>query len=406
MRSLFRASDWFTNQSFAQLRWLTARFSNALIIALFFAIASAAHAAPRDQQQKLNETLADLAESKKEQAALAKKQAAIEAEMAKLQTHATELAERLQVSERRVTSEEKALSAVSGKLDSRQKEFEARKADYAATVITMLRMKRMPMTAVYSASPEEFGTLMQTASVLEKTNRAVAAKANALRKDMGELKELRGETAIRRTRTNAETEALEKEKAALEKAIKARQKLQSEILVDKAKAEEQVARLSRESASLQELLSKLEREPKAATPPKKTARAVARGSMSAPVAGEAIHRFGEAKNGGETYRGMVIRARPGATVVAPNDGQVVFTGPFRDYGNMLLIKHPGGYISLIAGVGRVTTAMNQNVGKGEPVAVMGASKDPEVYVELRDSSAKPVDPADWFANLSTKMSQR
>ena len=102
---------------------------------------------------------------------------------------------------------------------------------------------------------------------------------------------------------------------------------------------------------------------------------------------------------------MVFKGRANATVVAPFDGEVVFTGPFRDYGNMVLIKHKNGYISLIAGLGKVDTGLNQTASRGEPIGTMPASGNGEAYVELRDADAKPIDPSDWFANVGGKLAQ-
>ena len=112
-----------------------------------------------------------------------------------------------------------------------------------------------------------------------------------------------------------------------------------------------------------------------------------------------MHRFGEHKNANENWRGVVVRTRAKATVVAPADGEVVFTGPFRDYGTMVLIKHRSGLISLIAGLGEVRASLNQQVLRGEPVGTMPASVNPEAYIELRDRDSKPIDPGGGFANL-------
>lgn len=175
-------------------------------------------------------------------------------------------------------------------------------------------------------------------------------------------------------------------------------------------AQEQVAKLSRESASLQELLGKLEANEKAqqklSPAPKPSAKLrhfdAAKGSARAPVSGQVLHRFGEPNASNGSYRGMVFKAREGATVVAPYDGQIVFTGPFRDYGNMVLIKHSNGYISLIAGLGKVSVGLNQPAIRGEPIGTMPEEGRAEAYVELRDTAAKPIDPADWFANVIGK----
>jgi septal ring factor EnvC (AmiA/AmiB activator) len=371
-------------------------------------LATSAHAAPNDaQQKKLTETLATLSKTKDEQAALAKRQAEVEAELARLQTRSAEIAERLQVAERRVSNEESALVTASGKLSAKGREFEARKAEYAATVATLLRLRNLPMTTVF-AQPEDVHQLLRTGSVLEETNKAVAEKAKALRRDLIALKELKSDAKEKRTRTAVETAALNAEQAKLDKALAEREKLQASIAADRKEAEAKIAKLSKESESLQTLLKKLDVEEKAeearAKQPAKSKSTKrfdsAKGTLRPPVSGDVVHRYGEKKSANETYRGTVIRARSGATVVAPYDGEVVFTGPFRDYGNMLLIKHSNGYISLVAGLGKINTRLNQTVIRGEPVALTATGTMPEIYVELRDSDAKPIDPGDWFAKLA------
>ena len=381
-------------------------------VGMFF-WAQVAVAADAPPQQQLNQTLETLAKTKENDAALQKRLASVRQEYETLQNHSTELAERLQISERRVGSEEKALADVSGRLATKQKEFDERKADYARTVTTLLRMRELPMTALF-AEPDHGQQLIEAAGVLEKTNVAVAKKARALAQDLQELKALKNDTALRRKRTEAETAALDTEQQQLAKALQARQKLQAQLSADHAHEQEKVAALSHESESLQALISKLDAAARAQAKVEKTVPVAppsrkftgAKGSLHAPVSGEVLHRYGDRKSAGETYRGMVFRARPGATVVAPYDGEVVFTGPFRDYGNMLLIKHQNGYISLISGVGKLTASLHQNVIRGEPVALMGSDKNAEAYVELRDSDAKPIDPGDWFANVGKVITQK
>ena len=100
---------------------------------------------------------------------------------------------------------------------------------------------------------------------------------------------------------------------------------------------------------------------------------------------------------------MVLRARAGGSVVAPSAGEVVFTGPFRDYGRMVLIKHKDKHISLLAGMGSISVALNQQVARGEPLGTMGNTSPIELYVELRADS-KPVDPAAWYATTVATVS--
>ena len=52
-------------------------------------------------------------------------------------------------------------------------------------------------------------------------------------------------------------------------------------------------------------------------------------------------------------KGVTLATRAGATVVSPFDGVVAFAGPFRGYGELLIIEHTEGYHTLLAGLGRI-----------------------------------------------------
>lgn len=376
----------------------------ACIAAVFVLLVSNAHAA-NSQQQKLDATLKNLAQSKQTEAELAKKLAATEAEMQKLREQSTALAEKLQQSERSVSTQEDALAKANTEYATKRAEFELRKADYTKTVLSLIRMHQLPPTVVFS-SAQDAQTLLRSASVLEKTNSVVAEKAARLRSDMNSIRTLQGEIKRRDLMTREERTKLAKQQASLKSALNQRQNVQSRLNADHARAQAKVAELSRQSASLQELIGKLAAHEKADPSPKSSVKLrdfdSSKGSARAPVAGDVIHHFGDKQNGNSTYRGMVFKTRAGATVVSPYDGEVVFTGPFRDYGNMVLIKHKNGYISLIAGLSTVSASVNQAALRGEPVGSMPATGSGEAYVELRGSDAKPIDPADWFANVVAK----
>ena len=134
-----------------------------------------------------------------------------------------------------------------------------------------------------------------------------------------------------------------------------------------------------------------------------------------PVRGRLIAGFGTGSEAFGQARGIVLETRPQAQVVAPFDGQIVFTGPFRSYGQILIIEHRGGYHTVLAGLGRVDAVVGQWLAAGEPVGVMGSSDasaanqgnapdapsqdHPKLYVELRHSG-QPVDPAPWFGTFT------
>jgi murein hydrolase activator len=114
-----------------------------------------------------------------------------------------------------------------------------------------------------------------------------------------------------------------------------------------------------------------------------------------PAQGDIITSFGAATANGPS-RGLSIRTRADAAVTAPAAGRVVFAGPFRAYGQMLIISHGEGYHSLIAGLTRLDAKNQQMIQAGEPVGVMGSGGEATaLYFELR-RGGDAVNPAGWL----------
>ena len=139
----------------------------------------------------------------------------------------------------------------------------------------------------------------------------------------------------------------------------------------------------------------------------KTLRALdaPRAEMVWPAAGELVHRFGEADRYGRPGQGLTLQATPGGAVVAPFDGRVDFVGYFRDYGLILIMRHAGGYHSLLAGLGRADVTVGQWLLAGEPVGSLPAADDGtagvSLYCELR-REGRPVDPQSRLGSRDEK----
>jgi septal ring factor EnvC (AmiA/AmiB activator) len=130
-----------------------------------------------------------------------------------------------------------------------------------------------------------------------------------------------------------------------------------------------------------------------------------RGRLPMPVNGVKLREFGRPDPVGGVEKGLSIATRAGAQVTAPNDGWVVYAGPFRSYGQLLILNAGGGYHILLAGMERISVELGQFVLTGEPVAIMGNGSpnagtgvsQPVLYVEFRKDGT-PVDPGPWWAN--------
>jgi murein hydrolase activator len=125
------------------------------------------------------------------------------------------------------------------------------------------------------------------------------------------------------------------------------------------------------------------------------------GQLQAPVLGHLVRAFGADTDAGPA-NGISYRAPPAARVVSPCAGRVDFAGPFRSYGQLLIVNCGGGYHFVLAGLDRLDVQLGRPVQAGEPVGVMpgwdphAAGGDrPALYVELRHDG-QPVNPAPFI----------
>ena len=139
--------------------------------------------------------------------------------------------------------------------------------------------------------------------------------------------------------------------------------------------------------------------------------AEARGLLPQPVNGNVVKRFGDRDDLGGTAQGISVSTRANAQVNSPADGWVVYAGPFRSYGQLLIINAGGGYHVLLAGMERIDVQLGQFVLAGEPVAAMATPRlasagaldmgaiQPVLYIEFR-KDGNSIDPAPWWADSS------
>ena len=125
-----------------------------------------------------------------------------------------------------------------------------------------------------------------------------------------------------------------------------------------------------------------------------------RGKLRLPVRGELAGLFGSRRKGGGTSRlkGIFIRAPEGRPVRAIAAGQVVFADWMRGFGNLLIIDHGEGYLSVYADNESLLKQVGDVVAPGEPVATVGATggnQESGLYFELRHFG-KPFDPLAWI----------
>lgn len=165
--------------------------------------------------------------------------------------------------------------------------------------------------------------------------------------------------------------------------------VQAALATDVRRLQGEGARLAARAATLRELVDGLTRH---------TARILPRLSLLTPAEGRLTGRFGAPNAVGVPAQGLSWRTAPNAIVVAPADGRVAFTGPFGNYGRIVIIEHGDGVLSLLSGLGGARVTAGQRVRGGGIVGLMG-DRNPTLYLEVRSGGA-PIDPRPWLRKSS------
>ena len=351
----------------------------------------------------------------------------------KLNQQLIDAAARIRAVETEVAATQDRLKPLDTREQALRQSLEARRGVMAEVLAALQRIGRHPPPALMVTAQDALQSLrsaMMLGAVLPEMRQA----ADLLIADLAELTDLRAQIAGERDGLSRELLGLSLERQRLGLLTDQRQKQQADreqaLAAERARAGE----LAREADNLKDLIAKLDpglaariaREEKApeARPdfaalndPGRLAPAIAfasaKGRLPLPVNGARIKEFGAPDGVGGTEKGLTVAARPGAQITAPCDGWVVYAGPFRNYGQLLILNAGSGYHVLLAGMDRISVDLGQFVVTGEPVAVMGgggaqapaalvagpgqaSSAHSVLYVEFRKDGT-PVDPGPWWA---------
>ena len=367
-----------------------------------------------EQQQKSAET----------EAAIKREIEEIGADRRKLNQALIDTATRVRDVETKVTTTEARLKPLDEQERTIRASLDSRRGVIGEVLAALQRIGRRPPPALIS-SPEDALQSVRTAMVLGAVLPEMRDQVASLAHDLSGLVTVRKQIAAERDTLKQELASLGDERTRMSALVAERQKQQAEREQALAAERSRAADLAKQADNLKDLIAKLEQGATPATraargdqslsaqhDPGRLAPAVAfaslRGHMPNPVNGVKLKVFGDPDGMGGSEKGVSIATRAGAQVTAPADGWVVYAGPFRSYGQLLILNVGGGYHVLLAGMDRISVDLGQFVLTGEPVAVMGngsqiaavlatGSSQPVLYVELRKDGT-PVDPGPWWAS--------
>src|SRR5271163_313668 len=387
----------------------------------------------KQRDQDLNAALGRQRDSAQSQLKLRAEIAVLSQDRRKFNQQLIDTAAKIRDVEANIDATRARLAPLDQREQSFRKSLDDRRGAIAEILAALQRIGRQPPPALL-VRPEDALQAVRTAIALGAVLPDMRAQGDALAGDLADLLAVRKDIATEHDRLAHDLDLLGREQLRMNVLIEERQKKQTatEEALDAERA--RAADLARQADGLKDLIAKLESGLDAATrtahaearsieedatrpdlaalkDPGRLTPAVAfaatRGHLRLPVNGLKIREFGGSDGVGGTQRGQSIATHAGAQITAPCDGWVVYAGPFRSYGQLLILNAGGGYHVLLAGMERISVDLGQFVLTGEPVAMMGngsqvtatvaaGSKQPVLYVEFRKDGT-PIDPSPWWA---------
>ncbi len=238
-----------------------------------------------------------------------------------------------------------------------------------------------------------------------ETERAARSDAiAALNQSQAELLELQSEKKAQAAQAASDLQN-EKSRAA-ELASKAKSLEDLLAAIDKKKRDD-AARQVAEAKAAEQAADDAKRRADELTMRSALPLSAARGKLLLPVNGQVTMHFGDETGLGTTLQGMAISADANMNVISPVAAKVEFAGPFRSYGELLILNAGEGYLVLLAGMKQISVELGQTIKAGEPLGQMGdgpsnlavlgeTAKTPELYIEFRKDNTA-IDPAPWWA---------
>ena len=404
------------------------------VLALMLRPVMAADVSKADLAKMEREVQAQNLEHKKLQAQATQ----ISLELTRISKDMIASAKQIQNSEEKISRMESELETLRADLKKAEENFVVEDDNLIKTLSALQNLALKPTEALF-VQPLTPVEIIRSAMLLREAVPYLQENATRIREDLEKIENQKNLVEKQVARIIRQKKILENEHEQMKALVQRKSKIRNAVEIKSVKAKKKVERLASQANDLRDLLNKLEKQRqeklrrqeeerrrlaelkaaearRAAEETKKLEEkqradlikfkpevinevgenfVKAKGHLLRPARGPVVTAYGEQMSKGVTSKGIIIKTRSQAQVISPYDGTVIFAGPFRGYGNLIIIEHGQGYLSLLAGLEEVDCELGQMLLAGEPVGQMPESGDARLYVELRKDN-HPVNPLTWI----------
>ena len=378
------------------------------LAALLFAGGSASGESIGEEKQALIVAKRDAEAAKARSARYEAESVRATAAAAKARAQAAAVAARIQAAEADIAAAEARIRIIDALRRDQRARLAARQGPIVRLVAALEAIARRP-PALALVQPGSVSDVAHVRALLGAALPVIAERTEGLRAEVERGRRLRVQADQAVSLLMQGQDRLRAERAHLLR-LEAEQRQRSQALTDSAMIEsDRAIALGEKARDIVELMRVLNDQAavrdrlislpgpllrpavpgQAPPPPDRIAAPALAPDYRLPVLGQIVTGLGEVSEAGIRARGLTIRARAGAQVIAPAEGRIIYAGPFRSYGDIVIIDHGHGWTTLLTSLATLSVAIGDQVDQGSPVGRAGASR-PMVTVELRHGG-RPVD---------------
>ncbi|MFS2108304.1 murein hydrolase activator EnvC [Sphingomonas sp. Sphisp140] len=348
-----------------------------------------------EQQGRLRDATAQSNAAQARSAALERQAAAESNQAAQARAREAAAAERIKAAEADIAAARARIGIVDRQLAAQRTRVAERQGPILRLIAALQSMARRP-AVLGLVQPGSTADMVHVRAVLGTVMPVVESRTRDVRAELSRIRQLRAQALAAVNSFRDARQRIEQERIGLVK-LEAEHRARSAQLASSALVESDRAIALGERA--REIVDQIETSGEAAEiqadlaalpgplprPGSAVAATARRGGPPylLPVTGSVVTGMGELSPTGVRARGVTLACAANSDAVAPTGGRILFAGPFRDYGGVVIIDHGNGWTSSITGLGAIAVRVGQQVSQGTRIGRAPETEAPRITVELR-----------------------
>lgn len=314
-----------------------------------------------------------------------------------------------------IAEREKKLKKMIEKRAQVHQSLKNRRAEFAE-VLAILERIGLKLPPALMVRPEDALASVRSSILLGSVVSQMQERTRDLAESLKELTTLSNSIAAEYVALKTKMQNQAEQRKRLELLLKEKATLQKKSEEELTEQQQKNIVLAKKAQSLEELIVELDRQSKLSSDISIQVRKnlqlleqnnfeSRKGSLLFPVVGTKVMHVH--KNSQTTRFGEMVETEEAAVVISPADALVAFAGPFRSYGQLIILNVGNGYHIILTGMSRINVIQGQFVLAGEPLGTMGVQfiassvaldigkTVPMLYIEFR-KQGKPINPTPWW----------